>query len=90
MKRPSSFYPIGDKTIIRSALNMLIVKGEVFIFGGDHKLGLTLGALVQDDPHWRRGICFIFATTRSLRAGGGARLLRQRNKDLLMFYRKFN
>ena len=41
MKRPSSFYQSGDKTVIRNTLNMLTVKGEVFIFGGDHKLGLT-------------------------------------------------
>ena len=41
MKRPSSFYQSGDKTVIRNTLNMLTVKEEDFTFGGDHKLGLT-------------------------------------------------
>ena len=29
MKRPSSFYQSGDKTVIRNTLNMLIVKGRI-------------------------------------------------------------
>ena len=42
MKRSSPFYQRGDKTVIRSALNMLRIKGEIFIFGANHKLGLAL------------------------------------------------
>ena len=41
MKRPFSFYQSGDKTVIHNTHNMLTVKGKVFIFGGEHKIGLT-------------------------------------------------